>query len=59
MTTLQITKGLTATILVNQDGSIFISTNYNNDIRRYFYENVKDVIENSSIVAVKNYFINQ
>jgi len=58
MTTLQITKNFIATIRVNEDGSVILCTIYNNDARAYFYKSIAEVIEYTTIPAVKNHFIN-
>ena len=59
MTTIQITNNLTATIEINEDLSVFVTTNYNGIKRTNYYQNYQDVIDNTTMPAIKNYFINQ
>jgi hypothetical protein len=56
MNTLKITKTLSVNFTINQDSTISVLVNYNNDVRHYFYNSVSELIENTSIVALKNYF---
>ena len=59
MTTIQITNNLTATIEINEDLSVFVTTNYSGIKRTNYYQNSQEVIENTTMPAIKNYFINQ
>jgi hypothetical protein len=59
MTTIQITNNLTATIEINEDLSAFVTTNYNGIKRTNYYQNFQEVIENTTMPAIKKYFINQ
>jgi hypothetical protein len=59
MTTIQITNNLTATIEINEDLSVFVTTNYSGIKRTNYYQNSREVIENTTMPAIKNYFINQ
>jgi hypothetical protein len=59
MTTIQITNNLTATIEINEDLSVFVTTNYSGIKRTNYYQNPQEVIENTTMPAIKNYFINQ
>ena len=59
MTTITITNNLTATIEINEDLSVFVTTNYNGIKRTNYYQNSQDVINNTTMPAIKNYFINQ
>ena len=56
MTTLKITKTLSVNFTINQDSTISVLVNFNNDVRHYFYNSITDLIENTSIVALKNHF---
>jgi hypothetical protein len=59
MTTIQITNNLKATIEINEDLSVFVTTNYSGIKRTNYYQNYQDVIDNTTMPAIKNYFINQ
>jgi len=59
MTTINITNNLTATIEINEDLSVFVTTNYSGIKRTNYYQNYQDVIDNTTMPAIKNYFINQ
>jgi hypothetical protein len=59
MTTIEITNNLTATIEINEDLSVFVTTNYSGIKRTNYYQNSQEVIKNTTMPAIKNYFINQ